>query len=228
MVVHLGGGGTAQQEAALWRPMLASRPRVLYWPFALSGAMLAGAEEWLRGSLDEHQPGLELETWTSLAGRSGEQMRGFDLLFVGGGNTFDLLAHLRDHGALAWVRTFLDDGGDLYGGSAGAIVAGATVEVAAWHDENATGLSTRQELAGLGLVGPHALLPHATEADLPQAQRWSERLGAPLLAVPEAAGVVVDAGRATAVGPDPVWGVTASSAERLDPGAGFDVAPGGT
>jgi len=33
--IYLGGGGSAADEAALWRAMLAGRSRIIYWPFAL-------------------------------------------------------------------------------------------------------------------------------------------------------------------------------------------------
>ncbi|TXR57296.1 Type 1 glutamine amidotransferase-like domain-containing protein [Quadrisphaera setariae] len=219
MTVFLGGGGTAQQEAALWAPMLARRPRVLYWPFALGDDMLSGAETWLRGSLAEFQHGLDVTTWLTLDGRGPADLEGFDLVFIGGGNTYDLLAHLRTHGALGWVRTHLAGGGDLYGGSAGAILAGATVGVAAWHDENATDLTTPGELAGLGLLPGRALLPHFAADDAPRAQEWAERLGLEVLGVPEASGLVVEGDDVVVAGPEPVWRCTPDGATALPPGS---------
>lgn len=219
MTVFLGGGGTAQQEAALWAPMLARRPRVLYWPFALGDDMLPGAETWLRGSLAEFQPGLDVTTWLTLDGRGPAELEDFDLVFIGGGNTYDLLAHLRTHGALAWVHMHLAGGGDLYGGSAGAILAGATVGVAAWHDENATDLTTPDELAGLGLLPGRALLPHFAAGDAPRAQEWAERLGLEVLGVPEASGLVVEGDDVVVAGPGPVWRCTPTGATALPPGS---------
>ncbi|TNM61931.1 hypothetical protein FHN55_16590 [Streptomyces sp. NP160] len=205
MTVYLGGGGTSQQEAALWGPMLAGRPRVLYWPFALDDGMLPGAESWLRGSLEKFQSGLDVVTWTSLEGHHRAEMTGFHLLFIGGGNTYDLLTHLRAHSALDWVRAHLDGGGALYGGSAGAILAGASIDIAAWHDENGTDLITSADLAGLGLLPGRVLLPHCTAADAPRAEEWAARHGLEVLGVPECSGLVVDGDDIVVSGPDPVW-----------------------
>lgn len=219
MTTYLGGGGTAQQEAALWAPMLARRPRVLYWPFALGDDMLPGAESWLRGSLEEFQRGIDVTTWLTLDGHDQAELEAFDLVFIGGGNTYDLLAHLRAHGALDWLRAHLGRGGDLYGGSAGAILAGATVDVAAWHDENATDLASPDELAGLGLLPGRALLPHFADGDAPRAQEWAERLGLEVVGIPEASGLVVERDRVVVAGPEPVWRCTPDSATTVRAGA---------
>jgi len=218
MAVYLGGGGSAQQEAALWSPMLARRPRVLYWPFALGDDLLPGAEGWLRGSLEGFQSGLDVVTWSTLDGHDQAELGGFDLLFIGGGNTYDLLAHLRSHGALDWVATHLARGGDLYGGSAGAILAGASTAIAAWHDENTTALTAPDELAGLGLLPGRVLLPHFAEGDVPRAQQWSERHGLEVLGVPEASGLVLEGDEVVVAGPGPVWRCNARTATPFTAG----------
>ena len=38
-IAYLGGGGTGEDEALLWDEMLEGCRRLLYWPFALKGAM---------------------------------------------------------------------------------------------------------------------------------------------------------------------------------------------
>lgn len=215
---YLGGGGTSEQEAAIWRRMLAQRPRILYWPFALDGEMLRGAEGWLRASLQAFQPGLDVETWTQLDGHQCADLADFDLLFIGGGNTFDLLAHLRAHGALDWVRTFMDGGGALYGGSAGAVLAGASIAIAAEHDENNTHLSETADLAGLALLGRHAVLPHYKFDMRLRAQNWCVRHASELLGVPETAGLVVVGDQVTVAGTDPVWRLTGETAAVFQPG----------
>ncbi len=221
MTVYLGGGGSAQQEAALWDRMLARRPRILYWPFALGADVLPGAERWLLGSLEQFQTGLDVVTWTTLDGHHLAELAGVDLLSIGGGNTYDLLAHLRAHGALDGARAHLDSGGDLYGGSAGAILAGASIDIAAWHDENSTDLATPYDLAGLGLLPGRVLLPHCTAADLPRAEEWSAQHGLEVLGVPESSGLVVEGDDVEVAGPEPVWTSTARGTAVLAAGAAF-------
>ena len=49
--IYLGGGGSAVDEAALWRAMLAGKSRIVYWPFALGPERAHAAGEWLTGAL---------------------------------------------------------------------------------------------------------------------------------------------------------------------------------
>ena len=103
-VVYLGGGGSGQDEAFLWGEMLSGCQRLLYWPLALEGDMLAGAEAWLRDQVDQQGSSVDVQTWTTLEGKEPADLNGVDLLFVGGGNTFWLLQQLQAHHFLAPIR----------------------------------------------------------------------------------------------------------------------------
>lgn len=103
-VVYLGGGGTGEDEALLWSEMLNGCCRLLYWPFALEGDLLAGAEAWLRDQVLQQGSSAEIRTWTTLERKEPTELDGFDLLFVGGGNTFRLLHQLQAHSFVGPVR----------------------------------------------------------------------------------------------------------------------------
>lgn len=215
-VVYLGGGGTAQDELLVWSEMFSSPRRLLYWPFALPEDMLPGAEQWLRDQVSHHRFRVGMEIWTTLEGRRPSELDDFDLLFVGGGNTFLLLQQLQMHGFVEPVRTWVEAGGDYYGGSAGAVLATDSIAIAGQVDSNDVGLL---DLAGLGLLTGVDLLPHYTPDQLDRARLWSRGHGRPVVAVPEAAGLVIEDGAARAVGPEAVWTVTGTSAVRYAPGS---------
>jgi dipeptidase E len=214
-VVYLGGGGSGDDEGLLWQRMLGSCQRLLYWPLALEGDMLAGAEMWLRDQLQERGFSAQVETWTSLEGKDPADLKHFDLLFVGGGNTFFLLHQLQTHGFIEPVRQWVDAGGNYYGGSAGAILATDSIEIAEHADSNDVGLV---DLTGLGLLPAIGLLPHYTVDQQEVAQAISGRLNRPVIGVPEAAGLVVENGAVETVGPQPVWTITTEGAIRNTPG----------
>lgn len=77
------------------------------WRFALTIEMTRGAEEWLTRSLRVLRLDTELQTWTDLEGHLPDEMAHADLLFVGGGNAFQLLHHVRRHGFEQSVRDFV-------------------------------------------------------------------------------------------------------------------------
>jgi dipeptidase E len=196
--LFLGGGGDAADEELLWRAMLPGRRRVLYWPFALSVEMTRGAEEWLTRSLLDLGLDTDLQTWTDLAGHHPEEMANAELLFVGGGNAFQLLHHVRRHGFEQAVQALVAGGGDYYGGSAGAILACADIAVAACLDGNEVGLS---DLTGLGLTPGFVVLPHYDDDQLVGAREWSSANEVALLGIPERSGVVTRDGWVEVTGP---------------------------
>jgi dipeptidase E len=218
--VYLGGGGSVEQEGAVWSAMLQRRPRILYWPFALPQEMLDGAQDWLRAGLDRHGDGLSLTTWTSLGGHEPGELAEFDLLLVGGGNTFQLLREVREHGFTDAVGELLARGGDYYGGSAGAILACDSIAIAQWYDDNEVGIT---DLAGLGLVRGIALLPHYERAAEPEARRWSTAHQVPVVAVPESSGVIVVGDVMTVAGPEPAWSFNGAEVRRHGTGSAFSV-----
>lgn len=200
--IYLGGGGNGQDEAWLWDQMLQGCRRLLYWPFALGPGLVAGADAWLGEQLKERAAQPQVVTWTSLQGRDPAELDGFDLLFVGGGNTFALLDQVRKCGFVERVRRHVATGGDYYGGSAGAILACDSIAIAETADPNEVGLC---DLSGLGLLPGVSLLPHYSPEQENAAREWSRRHQVPVIGVPERAGVVVDGGIVSAVGPELVW-----------------------
>ena len=183
----MSGGGGAADEELLWRAMLDDKHRVLYWPFALPRHMVSDAEGWLISSLRELQIEVEVETWTDLRHRDPDDMAHADLLFVGGGNTFHLLDHVRRHGFEQVVRDFVAAGGDFYGGSAGAILACPDIRIAGEYDTNDLGLT---DLNALGLVRDLVVLPHYDQGQQEVAHGWSLAWRCAVLGVPERSGLV--------------------------------------
>nr|WP_275588411.1 Type 1 glutamine amidotransferase-like domain-containing protein [Microlunatus panaciterrae] len=195
--------------------MLRRDPRILYWPFALSGRMLEGAEAWLRDQLARRSSGADLVTWPSLESHSVDELTTFDLLFVGGGNTFGLLDHLDRHDFVEAVRRFVEDGGSYYGGSAGAILACDSIAIAEMHDTNDVGLT---RLDGLGLLPGPALLPHYGPQHETAAQAWCRSHGGRVLGVPERSGIVVTDKDVRVVGREEVWILDGLQAQSCQPG----------
>lgn len=221
MTMYLAGGGTPEQESLVWAEAFAGAGRVVYWPFALPSTMAGGAAGWLAAAL----AGLglavdDLDVWPSLDGRRPRELARADLLFVGGGLTSRLAAQVREHGFADAVRDHVHGGGRYYGGSAGAVLCGESLEIAALADgdEDATGQ------AGLGLLRGAAVLPHADVFGLESSAAWARGLGRTVVAIPEASGLAVDGDRARVLGPDPVRVVRGAGATVHEQGAELTLA----
>lgn len=78
-------------------------------------------------------------------------LKGINVIFVFGGNTFDYLDRIRKTGLDKMIKSFVKKGGVYLGLSAGSYVACPTIEAASWKhaDRNKKGL---KDLKGLNLV----------------------------------------------------------------------------
>ncbi len=198
--LYLGGGGSPEDEAALWREFLRPGRRVVYWPFALEPERYADGLRWLTSSLQAWGV-VDVEMWSDLADHPSSELAGVDLVFVGGGNTYALLDHLQRNDFVRPLRDHVRAGGAYYGGSAGAVLAGADIDIAGVLDPNDVGID---DTSGLDLLGGAILRPHYVAGDAVEARGWAARSGRTVLGVPEDAGLVVDAGAVRNVGPGDV------------------------
>lgn len=153
----------------------------------------------MRNALVPHALG-SVEAWTE-SQFEDRALSGVDMVCIPGGNTFTLLHELHSTGLLRLLREHLQDGGRLYGGSAGAILAGADIGIAAVADPNDVGLSNT---GGLNLLNGTDVLPHYTARDREMAQAHAALTGRPVLCLPEASGVILNGGRLRNVRPETI------------------------
>lgn len=144
----LAGGGTPAQESLVWVEALADATRVLYWPFAHPADRIPSASSRLREALHDRSIDVDVDTWEHLGGQHGDELRSYDLLFVGGGTTSKLVRHLSDHEFVEAVRDFLAAGGIYYGRSAGALLPCDEITLASYVEDD----PRAAELHGLGLL----------------------------------------------------------------------------
>ncbi|TDT66399.1 Type 1 glutamine amidotransferase-like domain-containing protein [Frigoribacterium sp. PhB116] len=223
-LVFLGGGGSEADEAALWAEAFPAGSRVVVWPFAHRAAVdrrAAGA--WATTALLANgvadvdvwattEPGVDRPRLGEPGARGRRGLDGVDVVAVPGGNTFDLLQALREAGLFDLLHAHLLGGGSLYGGSAGAVLAGADIDLARAADPDDVGTT---DTRSLDLVHGHDVLPHWTDDQEAAARRHSRVTGRPVLAIPERGGVVVAPdGTARPVGPDDVQVITAERTVR--------------
>lgn len=126
-----------------------------------------------------------------------------DVIHLGGGNTFHFLLWLRKTKMLEALRDFAYRGGVLTGLSAGAIMMGRDITMAAVpsfdRDENHDNI---KNLVALGLV-EFDFFPHYRNSPRydTEFRKLSKRSRRSLYACPDGAGIAMDGERLTFVGP---------------------------
>ena len=85
-----------------------------------------------------------------------EKLKEFDVIYVCGGNTFYLLHRVRESGFGETIKSFVEEGKLYVGVSAGSILAGPNIDIAAPSDENDIKIkdTTGLELTNI-IVSPH-------------------------------------------------------------------------
>lgn len=117
-----------------------------------------------------------------------------DLIFLGGGNTFYFLKHLKKAGMFAHFEQFLNRGGVLCGLSAGAIVLTPHVHTATFphfdRDENPWDM---KNLSAMRLVS-FEFFPHYKNSKRYDAEllHHSKKSKYPLYACPDGGGIIIE------------------------------------
>ena len=170
MKLFLCGGGCGEQTAAVLRVFnthIDHEKPLLYIPLAMPEEQhtLDECYEWIKGELSEVDiPSIEMV-------RSYEELAAKDLseygaIFIGGGNTFELLKGLKDSGAFAKMEEYIKNDGVVMGGSAGAIIFGKDIMPAIAMDPNDCDL---QDTAGFNALDDCSIFAHYTNEWNPEA-----------------------------------------------------------
>jgi len=125
---------------------------------------------------------------TEFNGLKNDFLSQYDGIYVGGGNTFKLLKVFRDSGFDELLKTYIDNGGIYYGGSAGAIIMGKTIDTATAFDHNDIALG---DLSGLNLANGFSIWPHYDSSHEKMMTDWHNTNGE-VVGIGEDSAVVVN------------------------------------
>lgn len=190
-LIILAGGGNAAQSAIIddyFRQQFELRgfSKCLYVPLALPVDRYEQATEWFMGLYNymEH-----ITTLRGPAEANDVLTHNFDVIYLGGGDTGKLLMELRTLRLDTFIIDQVAMGAIVYGGSAGAIVLGRTIETAPMDEYAANGKND-----GLDLLGGYSVVPHF-KGSFSQRQRTTARdHKSDLLGIGESTGVVMQDG----------------------------------
>ena len=163
MKIFLNGGGDGIQTAEArkrFNEVIDHTKPLLYIPLAMESQMYDGCYEWITEEMqDVDLPAIEMV-------RSAEELTEKNLndycaLFIGGGNTFKLLSDLKRSGAFEKIKKYIENDGVVFGGSAGAIIFGESLEACRLDDTNDVGLS---DITGFDILNGVSLLCHYTNS----------------------------------------------------------------
>ena len=125
--LFLTGGGDEKQSFEIDKIFLKNIKSVLYIPIAWKNENYEGCLKWFKESMLKHKK-IRINMLTNLYRRV--TLSNYDAVYIGGGNTYKLLKKIKDSHFDKKLIRYYQNGGTVYGGSAGAIIWGKDVSSA--------------------------------------------------------------------------------------------------
>jgi dipeptidase E len=170
MKLLLSGGGNPDKVKPLdelFKKEVNKDAKVLYIPIAWVKGPYQGCLDWFKSIYGDH-----FNNITMAEDLSNIDLDNYDAIFIGGGNTYKLLKHIKETKFDEKLIKFVKDNKFVYGGSAGAIIFGKTMKTANHLDPNDVGLV---DLNALNIVDKD-IWPHFKESDLDRINNYKESL----------------------------------------------------
>ena len=163
-MIILSGGGDPEKVTIIdgfFANSIDKMKKVVYIPIAMEKEVFTYNEcyKWFTSTYKKY--GItNIEMWDTLANKKIDE--DIAAIFIGGGNTFKLLNEIKNTGFDYKLMEYISNGGIVYGGSAGAIIFGKSIEIASYADKNDIGL---ENLNGLNLFDGKDIWCHYSDDD---------------------------------------------------------------
>jgi dipeptidase E len=190
--IALAGGGSAKDSRLIdeiFASWIEPNRKILYLPLALRG--IRPYEEclkWIKATFLSLNI-MNIEMWTNLSEHHGDELLGFAAIYIGGGNTYSLLAQFLETGFDRHLIEYASQGGVIYGGSAGAVLLGKDIRTVSHIDHNNISLN---ETNGLNLAKDFAVWVHYQPQDDELIVEYQSKYNQSVLAISERTGIILN------------------------------------
>lgn len=201
--LYLSGGGNEHQSFLLDKFFFENLPKngkFLYIPIALRGNKLfSTAPKWMDNNLKLHnRTDLNFITGNKLDNYNINNLLDFDAIYIGGGNTWNLMSEINNFGFSELLIDYLNHNKKIYGGSAGAIIFGKRIDT-----HNDTNSIQYSKIDGLNLINGYSVACHYKETQYNRFKEWSLKNKMPIICLQEETGLIVDNNNFYCVGTKP-------------------------
>ncbi len=223
--VILSGGGNEKQTKELDKFFISILPktrRILYIPVAMPPKLHTFEEcfRWFRKAMNVFGV-QDITMVTNLEGITSSQLKKYSAVYIGGGNTFYLLKKIKETYFSKKLLNYLEEGGIIYGGSAGAAILGKEIGTARFGtdaDKNEVHLKNRH---GLDIARGFSIACHYTDADDRRIFTYVRRNRIEVIALPEETGLHIHKDKIRVIGTKPAYLFGAASKKKIAVNASF-------
>lgn len=189
--IFLSGGGDREDTVALDQKFFDLMPdgsEILYIPIALNreAAGFTACYDWFSGCVNMHRGQRKIDVTMILMEDEIPDLNQFEAIYIGGGDTFKLLDYVMRKGLGTKLPEYIESGRIVYGGSAGAIILGKTINTVKEENEHNFNYSD-----GLNLLGGLSVHCHYEPKLDEKIKNAATEVGTPVIVMPENAGIAI-------------------------------------
>lgn len=193
--IILGGGGdeiTALESHKEFYNSLGESKSVLYIPIAIDPVKhpFRDCKEWIAEAFKDLGK-IQVTLLTELKDITQEEINKHDGIFIGGGNTYRLMKLINDSDFSKLLIGYYNNGGVIFGGSAGAVVFGKDINIIERWDENEVGL---EDTRGMNMLREYSVFPHFKQSHIPEVEQWIKKKKERVLCIPEDSWIILENG----------------------------------
>lgn len=197
MVLFLGGGGDIQGSIEIdtaFFSYLMPNDKILYIPVACDFTTYENCFVWFNSLVKKYinipSDNISMLLETSVI----PHLNDYKAIYIGGGNTYKLLDYICKNNLDIKCKEYLKGNGIIFGGSAGAIIFGKTIETVIEEKEN------YPDNPALNMVKDYAIRCHYQPQDDKLFQNLSKKIKTPIIALPENGGLKIDENNIKTIG----------------------------
>ena len=220
--LFLSGGGNEKQTYGIDEFLLKDVKKILYIPVAWKNNDFESCRNWFTNMIHKHKKqGIGIDMLTDLT--KTPSLQNYDAVYIGGGNTFKLLKLIKESKFDKRLSEYYDNGGKIYGGSAGAIIWGRDINIAlicADADVNDVNL---KNTSGFDKLNGHDIQCHYENSQLKENQDFVRKTKAPMIAIPEESALLVEDGKYRVIGTKSLTLITEKTSKSFKPNSEFSL-----
>jgi dipeptidase E len=209
--LFLAGGGDENQSFEVDKIFFYNVNSLLYIPLARHTDDFDTCLEWFMKTANVHKR-FTIEMLTDL--NKDINFDDFDAIYIGGGNTFKLLKLLKGAGFDEKLVNYYNNGGKIYGGSAGAMIWGKDITISSICVDRDKNIVKLKDTSGMNKVNNLDIQCHYTDDQLEKHKDFLNLTKRDIIAIPEESALVVENGRFKVVGTKPITIIKSNTVEK--------------
>jgi dipeptidase E len=220
----LAGGGNEKQSFQVDELFCKSVSKILYIPIAWNNVKInedyKSHLEWLSTTFGKFGVN-DITLLTNLD--DDVNLNDYDGIYIGGGNTFKLLNFIKNSKFNLKLTNFVNQGGLIYGGSAGAIIFGSEIDISLLcvdRDENKLNL---QDFTGLNILKNIDVQVHFQSDQIEIHKDYVRKTKRNIIAIPEESAIIVENDECLVVGLKPVYFITENNCISFENNSRFKI-----